>query len=245
MNIYHKNRRHTCSICQLGFKRVESLRTHERRIHGKTGDYPNPTNRQTTVTAPLNTAISEEVFQTPTIELTCTGNLGIHDRLGTNSVQPIEEKTYLHEPVEEDMDFLEDIIEEQIRLNKDSLPQTWAILHNNWETPQSHEKTDKPYNHHNALFSLVTNYTNMSITTKENNTFCNLRGSEFIFSIPNKTLYSENELQCSSVPQSAPPCHYGHLYRRGNRLKRPAIDCQTRNFFTYRVGLPNWDPLHS
>ena len=89
MNIYHKNRRHTCSICQLGFKRVESLSTHERRIHGKTGDYPNPTNRQTTVTAPLNTAISEEVFQTPTIELTCTGNLGIHDRLRTNSVQPI------------------------------------------------------------------------------------------------------------------------------------------------------------
>ena len=163
MNIYHKNRRHTCSICQLGFKRVESLRTHERRIHGKTGDYPNPTNRQTTVTAPLNTAISEEVFQTPTIKLTCTGNLGIHDRLRTNSVQPIEEKTYLHDPVEEDMDFLEDIIEgaqifvdecakeEQIRLNKDSPPQTQAILHNNWETPQSHEKTDKLYNHHKCL----------------------------------------------------------------------------------------------
>ena len=163
VNIYHKNRRHTCSICQLGFKRVESLCTHERRIHGKTGDYPNPTNRQTTVTALLNTAISEEVFQTPTIELTCTGNLGIHDRLGTNSVQPIEEKTYLHDPVEEDMDFLEDIIEgaqifvdecakeEQIRLNKDSLPQTQAILHNNWETPQSHEKTDKLYNHHKCL----------------------------------------------------------------------------------------------
>ena len=163
VNIYLKNRRHTCSICQLGFKRVESPCTHERQIHGKTGDYPNPTNRQTTVTAPLNTAISEEVFQTPTIELTCTGNLGIHDRLRTNSVQPIEEKTYLHDPVEEDMDFLEDIIEgaqifvdecakeEQIRLNKDSLPQTQAILHNNWETPQSHEKTDKLYNHHKCL----------------------------------------------------------------------------------------------
>ena len=147
--------------CQLGFKRVESLRTHERRIHGKTGDYPDPTNRQET--APLNTAISKEVFQTPTFELTCTGNLSIHDRLGTNSVQPIEEKTYLHDPVEEDMDFLEDIIEgaqifvdecakeEQFRLNKDSLPQTQAILHNNWETPQSHEKTDKLYNHHKRL----------------------------------------------------------------------------------------------
>ena len=61
------------------------------------------------------------------------------------------------------MDFLEDIIEgaqifvdecakeEQIRLNKDSLPQTQAILHNNWETPQSHEKTDKLYNHHKCL----------------------------------------------------------------------------------------------
>ena len=97
----------------------------------------------------------------------------------------------------------------------------------------------------NALFLLVTNYTNMLITTKENNTFCNLRGSEFISSISNKTLYSGNELQCSSLPQSAPPRHYRHLYRRGNRLKRPAIDCQTRNFFTYRVGLPNWDPLHS
>ena len=258
MNIYHKNRRHTCSICQLGFKRVESLRTHERRIHRKTGDYPNPTNGQTTVTAPLNTAISEEVFQTPTFELTCTGNLSIHDGLGTNTVQPIEENTYLHDPIEEDMDFLEDIIEgaqifmdecakeEQIRLNKDSLPQTQAILHNNWETPQSHEKTDKLYTTTtNALFSLVTNYTNISITTKENNTFCNLRGSEFISSIPNKTLYSENKLQCSSLPQSAPPRHYRHLYRRGNRLKRPAIHCQTRNIFTYRVGLPNWDPLHS
>ena len=163
MNIYHMNRRHTCSICQLGFKRLESLRTHKRRIHGKTGDYTNPTNRQTKVTASLNTAISEEVFQTPTIELTCTGNLGIHDILGTNSVQPIEEKTYLHDLVEEDMDFLEDIIEgaqifvnecakeEQIRLNKDSLPHTHAILHNNWETPQSHEKTDKLYNHHKCL----------------------------------------------------------------------------------------------
>ena len=97
----------------------------------------------------------------------------------------------------------------------------------------------------NALFLLVTNYTNMLITTKENNTFCNLRGSEFISSISNKTLYSENELQCSSLPQSAHPRHYRHLYRRGNPLKRPAIDCQTRNFFTYRVGLPNWDPLHS
>ena len=153
VNIYHKNRRHTCSICQLGFKRVESLRTHERPIHGKTGDYPNPTNRQTTVTAPLNTAISEEVFQTPTFELMCTGNLSIHDRLGTNTVQPIEEKTYFHDPVEEDIIegaqiFLD---EEQIRLNKDSLPQTQAILHNNWETPQSHEKTDKLYNHHKCL----------------------------------------------------------------------------------------------
>ena len=257
VNIYHRNRRHTCSICQLGFKRVESLRTHERRIHGKTGDNPNPSNRQTTVTAPLNTAISEEVFQTPTFELTCTGNLSIHDRLGTNSIQPIEEKTYLQDPVEEDMDFLEDIFEgaqifvdecakeEQIRLNKDSLPQTQAILHNNWETPQCTRKRTNCTTTTNALFSLVTNYTNMLITTKENNTFCNLKGSEFISSIPNKTLYSENELQCSSLPQSAPLRHYRHLYRRGNSLKGPAIDCQTRNFFTYRVGLPNKNPLHS
>ena len=139
---------------------MESLQTHERRIHRKTGDYPNPTNRQTT--AQLNTAISEEVFQTPTFELTCTGNSSIHDRRGTNTVQPIEEKTYLHDPVEEDMDFLEYIIEgakifvdkcakeEQIWLNKDSLPQTQAIFNNNWETPQSHEKTDKLYTTTNA-----------------------------------------------------------------------------------------------
>ena len=224
MNIYHKNRRHTCSICQLGFKRVESLRIHERRIHGKTGDYPNPTNRQTTVTAPLNTSISEEVFQTPTIKLTCTGNLGIHDRLGTNSIQPIEEKTYLHDPVEEDMDFLEDIIEgaqifvdecakeEPIQLNKDSLPQTHAILHNNWETPQSHEKTDKLYNHHKCLIFACYKLYKYVDHNKRNNTFCNLRGSEFISSISNKTLYSENELQCSSLPQSAPPRHYRHFY---------------------------------
>ena len=210
MNIYHKNRRHTCEKCQLGFKRVESLRTHERRIHGKTGDYPKPTNRQTTVTAPLNTAILEEVFQTPTFELTCTGNFSIHDRLRTNTVQPIEEKTYLHDPVEEDMDFLEDIIEgaqifkdecakeEQIRLNKDSLPPTQAVLHNNWETPRSHEKRTNCTTTTNALFSLVTY---MSITTKENNTFCNLRGSEFISSTANKTLYSEtsyNAVPCLS-----------------------------------------------
>ena len=155
------------------------------------------------------------------------------------------------------MDFLEDIIEgaqifvdecakeEQIRLNKDILPQTQAILHHNWETPQSHEKRDKLYNHHKCLIFACYKLYKYVDHNKKNNTFCNLRGSEFISSIPNKTLYSENELQCSSLPQSAPPCHYRHLYRRGNRLKQPAIDCQTRNFFTYRVGLPNWDPLHS
>ena len=203
---------------------MESLRTHERRIHGKTGDYPNPTNRQTTVTAPLNTAISEEVFQTPTIELTCTGNLGIHDRLGTNSVQPIEEKTYLHDPVEEDMDFLEDIIEgaqifvdecakeEQIRSIKTVYHRLMQSCTTTGKLPSRTRKRTNCTTTTNALFLLVTNYTNMLITTEENNKFCNLRGSEFISSISNKTLYSENELQCSSLPQSAPPRHYRHFY---------------------------------
>ena len=104
-----------------------------------TGDSPNLTNRQTT--ASLKKATSEEeVFQPPTLLLTCTGNFSILDTRGTNLVQPIKQTTYQLDPVEEDMDFLEDIIEifvdegtkeEQIWLNKDSLPQTQAILHNN------------------------------------------------------------------------------------------------------------------
>ena len=210
VNIYHKNQRHTCSICQLGFKRVESLGTHERRIHGKTGDYPNPTNRQTTVTAPLNTTISEEVFQTPTIELTCTGNLGIHDRLGTNSVQPIEEKNTYTIRWRRTWTFSRILLKVpkfswtsvQKKSKFGSIKTVYHRLKLSCTTtgklPSRTRKRTNCTTTTNALFLLVTNYTNMLITTKENNTSCNLRGSEFISSISNKTWYSENELQCSS-----------------------------------------------
>ena len=218
VNIYHKNRRHTCEKCQLAFKRVESLPTHERRLHGKTGDYPNPTNRQTT--APLNTAKTEEVFQTPTFELMCTGNLSIHDRRGTNTVQPIEEKTYLQDPVEEDMDFLEDIIEgaqffvdecakecakeEQLWLNKDSLPQIQAILYNNWETPQSHEKTDKLYNHHKCLIFACYKLYKYVDRNKRKQHILLFERFRVYFSISNKTLYSVTSF-------NAVPCLSWHL----------------------------------
>ena len=213
MNIYNKNRRHTYEKCQLGFKRVESLRTHERRIPGKTGDYPKPTNRQTTVTAPLNTAISEEVFQTPTFELTCTGNLSIHDRLRTNTVQPIEEKHTYTTRLRRTWTFSRTLLK-VLKFSWTSVPKkskfgsikTVYHRHKQYCTttgklPYRTRKRTNCTTTTNALFSLVTNYTNMSITIKENNTFCNLRGSEFISSTENKTLYSEtsyNAVPCLS-----------------------------------------------
>ena len=213
VNTYRKNRRHTCEKIQIGFKRVESLRTHKRLIHGKTGDYPKPTNRQTTVTAPLNTAILEKVFQTPTFELTCTGNLRIYDRLGTNTVQLIEEKNTYTTQFRRTWTFSRTLLK-VIKFSWTSVPKKSkfgsikTVYHRlkqscttTGKLPSCLRKRTNCTTTKNALFSLVTNYTNMSITTKENNTFSNLRGSEFISSIPNKTLYSEtsyNAVPCLS-----------------------------------------------
>ena len=111
------------------------------------------------------------------------------------------------------MDFLEDIIEgAQIFVDEcakeeqtGSIKTVYNRLKQSCTTtgklPSRTRKWTNCTTTTNALFSLVTNYTNMSKTTKENNTFCNLRGSEFISFIPNKTLYSEmsyNAVPCLS-----------------------------------------------
>ena len=137
---------------------LDTLETDKREVWGQ----PTPTNRQTIT--PLKTVTSEdEVYQPPTIPPTCTGSLSIPDTRGTNLVQPIQQTTHRHDPVEEDMDFL--------RISLRVLKSSWRSLPMKqiWHNKNSHrlkqsctttrkllsptKKTDKLYNHHKCLIS--------------------------------------------------------------------------------------------